>query len=400
MNVSVNSEKRTTSLAFASFILLGLVAGLFGVAWSAIRAEFNLPLEDAGKVLGASTLGYLFACFNSGPLARRIGSGPMFALGSLLVIVGLSSVVLSASWIVLIVSVMVTSLGTGLIDAGLNAYVAAHHSPRTMNWLHAFFGVGVTIIPAIEAEAVKANNWRLGYFLVAVVAVIITIAFALMRTRWQAPVSDTKANSGSMNIWRTMRLPQVWLGIFILFLCAGAEATPGQWGFDLFTQSRDMDANSAGFWVSIYWGSFTIGRMLFGVYMPKGSVLTLLRLCMLASAAGALLWWWNPAPIVGLAGLVVLGFAQAPLFPVLISQTPKQVGLAHAQNAIGVQVAGAGIGIAVLPGIAGFLSARFGLETVGLFVAMSLIALILLHELQISYHGAKAVLQDSGSAAD
>ena len=403
MNTSSQSDNRTLALAFASFILLGLSAGLLGVAWPAIRAELVLPLEAAGTLLTASTVGYLTASFISGPFAFRIGSGRMYALGGLLLMLGMGTFVLSTSWIAIIAGSLISGLGSGLIDAGLNAYIAEHHSPRAMNWLHAFFGVGVTIMPVLEAEALKANAWRSGYALVGVLALITALAFAATRRQWRAPVvhvHDSVSEKRGMSVAATLRLPAVWLGILLMFLYAGLEATPGQWGYSLFTESRGMDANSAGFWVSIYWGSFTIGRMFFGTYMPKVSVLTLLRGCMIAAGAGAVLLWWNPSTVVGLIGLVVLGFAQAPLFPVLISETPRFLGAAHSQNAIGFQVAGAGLGIAALPGLAGLIAAQVGLEVVPPFVVVSLVLLFIVHELRVSYGVVGAELRESPSVGD
>jgi fucose permease len=400
VNTPSQSNNLTLPLAFASFILLGLAAGLLGVAWPAIRAEFELPLEAAGTLLGASTVGYLAASFTSGPFAFRMGSGRMYALGGGLMVLGMGTFVAGSSWAVIIAAALMSGVGSGLIDAGLNAYVAAHHSPRAMNWLHAFFGIGVTIMPLVEAEALKANAWRNGYALVALVALAAAVAFALTRNDWRAPAAVTATSKRGTSVMATLRLPAVWLGILLLFLYAGVEAVPGQWGYSLFTEARGMETNAAGFWVSVYWGSFTIGRMFFGTYMPKVSVLTLVRSCMAAAGVGALLLWWNPAMAVGLAGLVLLGFAQAPLFPVLISETPKYLGGLHSQNAIGFQVAGAGVGIAALPGLAGLLAAGLGLEIVGPFIVVSLVLLFIVHELRVSYGAVRPGLRQSVSTGD
>ncbi|MFN8563814.1 MAG: hypothetical protein U0703_19850 [Anaerolineae bacterium] len=152
-----------------------------------------------------------------------------------------------------------------------------------------------------------------------------------------------------------LRMPIVLIGIAMFFLYAGLEATPGQWVYTLFTQERGIAEEAAGLWVSICRGSFTIGRIFFGAIHHRVNSLTLLRGCMLGVVFGALLvpveirWRGSASP-----GLTVLGFAQAPLFPVMVSNTPRRVGAANAANAIGFQVAGAGIGVAILPALAAF----------------------------------------------
>ena len=73
-------------------------------------------------------------------------------------------------------------------------------------------------------------------------------------------------------------------------------------------------------------------------------------------ASVAALLWWNPVNWVGFLGLLILGFAMAPIFPLLVTATPLRLGAADAGNAIGFQVAAASFGIGVLPGLAGALA--------------------------------------------
>ena len=97
--------------------------------------------------------------------------------------------------------------------------------------------------------------------------------------------------------------------------------------------------------------------------------------------------WWNGADLVSFLGLALMGFAQAPIFPLLVSITPKRVGDEHAANAIGFQVAAAGLGVGILPGLAGILAAKLGLEIVGPFLLVASIIMLLLHEVLIRSSG-------------
>ncbi len=390
----------TVGLAFASFILLGFAAGLLGVAWTSIQAEFGLPLDAVGILLVASTVSYLIASFASGPLAQRFGIGWLLVIGSLLLGLGLGGYVVGSSWYMLIIAAFTAGLGSGTIDASLNAYIAAHHSARAMNWLHAFFGIGITIMPLIETEAVKSGAWRGGYAFVVGVCLLAAVAFALVANRWRVVALAAGESKRGVSVRDTLRLPQVWLGILVMCVYAGVEAAPGQWVFPLFTEARGMDTESAGFWVSLYWGSFTIGRMLFGIYMPKVSNSVLVRACLIGVAIGGVLLWWNPTAAVGQVGLVIFGFSQAPLFPILISETPKHVGLRHAQNAIGFQVAGAGLGIALLPSLLGVFASRLGLEIISPALLILVVLLFILQEVRTSYSTAHPVARESMSAAD
>jgi hypothetical protein len=79
--------------------------------------------------------------------------------------------------------------------------------------------------------------------------------------------------------------------------------------------------------------------------------------------------------------LLLLGLALAPIFPLLIATTPARVGALHATHAIGFQVAAFYVGTAVLPGAAGLLARRLGLNALGPFLLGTGVALGLLYGL-------------------
>jgi fucose permease len=88
-----------------------------------------------------------------------------------------------------------------------------------------------------------------------------------------------------------------------------------------------------------------------------------------------------PINVISFAGLALIGFAQAPIFPLLVSETPKRLGPALATRAIGYQVGAAGFGIATLPGLAGVIAKAWGLEQIGPFILIASLLLFALHEL-------------------
>lgn len=368
--------------AYASFILLGMYAGLLGLAWPSMRAEFGLELDAAGVLLLLSTTGYLMGSFVTGPLAARIGSGNMFILGAALMVFGLAGFAVAPSWVLIIITGFIASLGSGFIDAGLNAYIAAGYGARVMNWLHACFGVGITIGPLIMTAALSAGSWRTGYAVTAAFGVLVTVILVLLRSSWE---NVPRRVGGPAQVKRvaaleTLRLPQVWIGIAVFFLLVGMESVPGQWAYSLFTEMRAMSIEAAGFWVSLYWASFTLGRMIFGTFSITLPRVTLIRLGLTFSTLGALLLWLNPLQVGGVVGLLLLGFAQAPLFPILVLETANRLGAGHAENAIGFQVAGAGLSIAILPGLVGVLAREIDLEVLGPATLAIVLATAALHE--------------------
>ncbi len=376
----------TIVLAYLGFIGIGMSAGLIGVAWPSMAAQFETSLDTVAYILTASTIGYLTASFFIGMLSHRLGVGRMLTAGAVLMVIGLSVTASASSLWAVVAVTLFGGFGSGMIDAGLNAYVAQHHSERAMNWLHAAFGVGVTISPLILGLLLKAgDSWRIGYGIVAGFMLVLAVLFLFTTRQWRSVVlqSEGQPSVERPSLIATLKKPVVLMGILMFVVYAGLEATPGQWVFTVFTKVRGIAEVPASQWVSIYWGSFTIGRIFFGAIINRVNSLVLVRVCMIGALIGALLLWLNPVEWVGFAGLTLLAFAQAPLFPVLISNTPKRIGANDAPNAIGFQVAGAGIGIAAIPALAGLIGERISFTLIPPFVVAVALLLIVLHELSI-----------------
>lgn len=376
-------------IAYTGFVVLGMPGGLLGVAWPSVRASFDLSLDAVGGLLMASTAGYLLSSFSSGFLVSRLGVGNLLTASSLLAGAGLLGYALAPAWWVMVLLGVSAGMGGGAIDAGLNTYFATNHSASLMNWLHACFGLGATLGPVIMTAALNlGRSWRWGYVVAGGLQMLLALCFGLTRARWrlgepEVSGANPRPPSASARSGDTLRLPLVWLGIALFFVFTGVESAAGQWPYSLFTQARGIASTTAGLWVSIYWGSLTVGRVVFGPVVDRLGVVATLRACLFATVLGAVLVWWNLVDVLSFLGLASMGFALAPIFPSMVSITPQRTGTAHAANAIGFQVAAASLGAAVLPGLAGILAEYQGLETVGPFLFVTSIVTFLLHEVSV-----------------
>jgi fucose permease len=81
-----------------------------------------------------------------------------------------------------------------------------------------------------------------------------------------------------------------------------------------------------------------------------------------------MLLWWNPFPQASIIAVSTIGFALAPIFPGLVSGTRARVGEQHAANTIGMQIAAAGLGGAVVPSLAGVLAQNLSLEAIPVYL--------------------------------
>jgi fucose permease len=221
--------------------------------------------------------------------------------------------------------------------------------------------------------------------IVGMIQLTLALCFVLTRQQWRdpAPSAADHAPVRGATLAATLRLPMTWLGIALFFAYTGAEVATGQWVYSLLTEARGVPAGLAGAWVSLYWASLTLGRILFGFVVQRVSPTTLLRWCMAGALLSAVLIWINAAPWLAFAGIALMGLSLAPQFPLLISATPDYLGAEHAANGVGLQVAAASLGGAALPSLIGVLAAAYSLEVLGPFLLVTALLMTGLFELLV-----------------
>ena len=369
------------TLTFVGFVSLGLPDGLLGVAWPSMRTEFALPLSAIGPLLLSFTAGYAGSSFASGSAVAAIGVGRLLVASVALTAASLLVYAASPLWSLIVAAAFVGGLGAGGIDAGINTYAALHHSPRTLNWLHAFYGLGAALGPLLVSRVLAAGDpWQRGYLLVALGQLALAVAFAAARNAFPTSADRSGAPSAAPpSIVATLRLPAARWSLAAFFVYTGLEAAAGTWAYSLYTEGRGLPMDVVAPWVSLFWMSLGAGRVLFGLALGAFPLEPALRAAAAGIALGAGIIWLGP-PEWGLAGLALLGVTCGPIFPSLIASTPARLGEAHAANGVGLQIAVAASGQALLPAAIGVAAGRFGLEVVGLEIFAAAILLIFIRE--------------------
>jgi fucose permease len=392
MPTSLGSINRTrpalllVGLSFLAFISLGLPDGLLGVAWPSIAGDFGLALGALGLLPLVFSVGYLATSVNTGRLAGTLGIGGLLFASSLLVTGGLLAYALASQFGLVLLGALLIGTGSGAIDAGLNTYASFRFSPRLINWMHAFYGLGAMAGPLLMTAFLTTGfSWQWGYLAVAGLLAVMSICFGISRHIWSADMAGQDANqqpeaTAGNSVGTALRRPAVWLGMLIFFVYTGVEVSAGQWAYSLFTAGRAMAPELAGLAVGAYWASLTLGRILFGMLAGRWSADALVRWCMLGAMLATLLIWLDLGSWPDLLSLALLGGMFAPIFPLLVNRTPERLGRALAMHAVGLQVAAANLGAALLPAAIGGLVTISEIGVIAACLAGLSLSLFLLHE--------------------
>lgn len=368
-------------LAYLGFISLGLPDGMLGVAWPHMAAGLQEPIGAVGFVLFAGTAGYLLSSVAAGFTTARLGVGWLLAVSTALAAVALAGFGSAPALPVVVAAALLLGLGSGAIDAGLNAYAARHFGARHMNWLHASYGAGATLGPLVVTTALAVGwSWRAGYGTVSVAQLLLAVAFVVTARAWMdGPGTAVAAAVPGGRILPTLALPRMWLGATAFAVYVAVEAGTGLWAYTLLTAGRGLATELAGVAVSGYWGWLFVGRLLFGVVAERVGVHRVLKASVGTMVAGATLVALPGPGGLAVAGLMVIGLAAAPVFPLLTLTTAERVGAGYADQAIGVQVGASALGATTVPAGIGVLIGRVGPEALGPCLVVLAVLLVVLY---------------------
>lgn len=364
------------AIIYAAFISLGLPDSLLGSAWPVMRLELGASLSFAGVVSMIIAGGTILSSLFSDKLIRRLGVGLITAVsvgmtaGALL---GFSFV--RAPWQLCLWAVPY-GLGAGCVDAALNHYVALHYSSRHMSWLHCFWGVGASISPYIMSfNLARGGNWPGGYVTVSVLQLGLTLILFLALPLWKKKEAEEPSETAAIGIRGALRIKGVPFILIAFFCYCALETTTGLWAASYMAEYRQVDKEVAAQFASLFYLGITFGRFLNGFVADKVGDRRMIRIGSSVVLLGAALMLL-PGSWLAPAGLVVIGFGCAPIYPSIIHATPDNFGKENAQSIVSVQIASAYTGSTLVPPLFGLLANHVSLGLFPLFILIFAVVML------------------------
>jgi fucose permease len=336
-----------------------------------MRLSFDRSLSDVGFILFSSGAGYFLSGIFAGRAIEKLGAGKLLALSTSMAAIGLFGYAAMPSLWPLLAFAVIIGLGSGAIDTGLNFFAAEHFSVTVMNWLHAFFGIGAMLGPFIVVTVFAAGGtWRIGYVVVASIIAAMAVVFILTMSHWGNGAHRDEANPPEkVPVRAVLRSSAAWLQILMFHVMAGIEAAAGLWTATLMIERFGAGKSEAGIWAGLFWGAMAVGRLVLAPLSGDLDPRRLVQLGTLGVLGGALLMIPDQKILVQ-AGVLLFGLAMAPLFPTLMSLTPRRLGSGMALHAIGFQVSAATLGIVTIPTVAGIIAERTGFVAIPIAMAI------------------------------
>ncbi len=365
---------------YIAFIGLGVPDSLIGSAWPAVHAEMDIPVEAVSiltlLISGCTVLSSMF----SAGILNKLGTAKVTAFSTAMTALALLGFSAAPSfWFMIPLSVLL-GLGAGAIDSGLNNYVALHCKAGHMNFLHCFYGVGVTLSPYLMSQALSDVGWRGGYRYAFCVQSFITLLLIVSLPLWKKTASDEQPeeergeNLTLLQMAKRAEVRQVWI---IMLATNAIEYACGVWGSTYLVTEKGFQTKHGALALTIYYAGMSIGRFVSGLLSDKISTWKRIGIGT-AVLAPAIVIMLLPLPgAAAVVGLFFVGLGNGSIYPNMIHLTPHNFGKEVSQSVMGSQIAFAYIGVMLAPPAVSLIRRLFGIAVYPVLLAVLYVIMVI-----------------------
>lgn len=345
------------AIIYIAFIALGLPDALLGSSWSLVRMELGTSLGTLGIMTFIVYLMSILSTYNAPRLLKYLETKKIVLIS--IMFTGISLIVMSRVdyFYQMLFFAIPLGMGAGAIDVSLNHYLAVNYKAQHMNYLHSFYGVGVTLGPTIMAYTLSQNSWRLGYVIVGSILLGISMIMLFSFPLWKIESkSEREDQHNHITLKEILKTKGAVESILIFLFYVHFESLGGVWIASFFFIERGVNYATAALFTTTFYLMFTIGRLLSGVLSTKIKPTMLIRIGeILMLIAGFLMLidfnaLWMYFIVVG-----VLGLGAAPIYPNMMFMNSEHFEKRKLSKIMSLQMAIGYMGFGLLTPLAGMI---------------------------------------------
>ncbi|WP_407458028.1 MFS transporter [Fibrobacter sp.] len=371
---------------YAAFIGLGLPDTVLGAAWPLMQRDLMAPLSAAGLLSIIVSVGTIVSSLWMPALLRLMGTGKLVFLSIAFTAAASFGYGISNSFAMMCLFAIPMGIGAGAIDVAMNNFAAIYLESKHTSWLHASWGVGACLGPALfSISVVTGVGWRGAYdmvaLLLAVIAVMMLVTLPIWKKMEKHDASQQESAVKDISLRAALKVPGMKLSFWVFFFYSSLEISTSLW-CGTYLVARGFEPEIGAIAVSLMFASVMVGRILSGFFAIKFTDMRLVHAGIAIVVVGCFILvlplplWVTPVCIC------LLGFGCAPVYPSLIHATPARFGEELSGRAISIQMAGSYLGAIVMPPAFGFVALHFSVivwpVALGIFVGMLLLCVCLL----------------------
>ncbi len=347
-------------IIFIAYIGLGIPDSILGAAWPAIYEDLDLPISNVSYITTAIYIGTIISSFMSGRIIKWLGTAKVAFFSTIMTAFALLGFAYSKSVVCFCLLALPLGLGAGSIDTALNNYVALHYKVTHMNFLHCFYGIGVTLSPFLMSMTLAhSNSWRNGYKIMFAIQFAIAVMLLATMPLWKKVNKDKteiETVGKTLTVMQALKMKKAKPAIGVFMTSCAVETACLVWANTYLVETKGVTADKAAGIVTVYFIGLTLGRFLSGLVSSKVSSDKIVLFGQGIVLIAVIIMLLKLPVTASYVGLFFVGFGIGPVFPNMTHLTPKFFGEEVSQSMIGIQMGFAYISIMVSPIIFGVVA--------------------------------------------
>jgi len=299
-------------------------ATILGPALPFVGREFQLTLAMMGALAGAWNLGYLFTVIG-GSLSDRYGETAVLTLSFVLLSVPIGFMTIANTYLMCYVLLFVAGIGGGFVEASVNPLLSNMYPEKrgmALNILHAFWGVGALVGPAIAGLTISTlHSWRVVYSISAALYIpLILVIIRLLKINNVEPRGSRRREINSRSVgFRVLKSRVLVLLTFAGFFHFGSIWGVNAWLPSFLMMTKSFPLTFASFSTSLFWAAVGFGRIVLAGAVDRVGYRKTMLTCSLCGALFIFLGTVLEHSDAIVVFWFIAGFSLAPILPTILA---------------------------------------------------------------------------------
>ncbi|MEP0203356.1 MAG: MFS transporter [Halioglobus sp.] len=336
MNTQTIDRRRLYYVGNLSIFMIGLGFAVRANIAPNLQADIFDKIDLAnsaalvGEALGVTFTGFALTLLFGSALVDLVGMKRMLLLAALGYIAGAAGLLVAAIAPIgegvhslVLMSLLLTGLGWGAVEAASNPMVAAlypEEKTHRLNILHAWWPAGI-VVGGLLGVAISSFGlpWELNMLVLLLPALVLTWLVASSAF----PVTERVASGASYAdmLSELLRRPLFWVFWGCMFLTAASELAPGQWVNITLSNIVGMQ----GILLLVYVSALMfVMRHFAGPIVERISSVGLMCVSALAAAIGLYALSLADSPMLAFIAATIWGMGVCYLWPTMLAITAER----------------------------------------------------------------------------
>ena len=302
------------------FGLLGFHVGVWAVQLAPLSAGLRLDPAALGAAVTVAASAGLVTLFAGGTLADRAGRRPVLVIGFAGTGTAFVLMALAGRFATLIPAMLLYGLSVSFIDLGANTVGSAYeqaYKVTAMTGLHAWFSAGALAGAIGSAAALSAGvSYRVVYL--ALAAVMAAGLVAALLAAIPAPPAGSPGD-GRRPPARVWRIPAVLFAIALISVTFFGDGALESFLSTYLQRTLAGGVLLSGIGIGSYHFASLLGRLTATALLRRFGERRVVTAAGLLAATGLLTAVMAPDATGAIGGLLLVGFAIAPVVPTTLS---------------------------------------------------------------------------------